>query len=146
MGKWWIRIISGTIIQDDELQLPDRLITVDHKSGVVTEIMVLSRGYDSLASVDGQVFYATFGADVYRIDVAAGTETLLGATSGVDLGGLEFFQATLWGFDITGDSLRACDTTDGSSSGSTSVGAADLGTIVFVPLADDPANAPESFD
>ena len=146
MGQWWLRIVSGTIVQDDQVELPDRLISVDHKTGVVTEIMALARGYDTLATVDGQVFYATVGQDLYRLDAIAETETLLGAVAGADLGGLEFCQGQLWGFDLAADNLRACDTAGGTASGSAQVGATDLGTIVFVPLPADPANKMENFD
>ena len=145
MGKWWIEI-DGTIVPDDEVELPDRLIAVDHKTGVVTEIMALSQGYDSLATVDGQVFYATVGADVYRLDPTTETETLLGAVGGADLQATEFFLSELWSFDLVADNLRACDTGNGTALDAVQVGATDLGTIVFVPLPADPVNDVDGFD
>jgi len=50
-----------------------RLIQVDHRSGEVAELMMLSRAYDSLATTDGMTFMGTSGADLYRINPVAGS-------------------------------------------------------------------------
>ena len=146
MGHWWIRITSGTIIQDDDVTLPDRLVQVDHQTGVVTEVMALDRGYDSLASRDGQVFYATCGDELYRIDALNETETLVGTTARPETLGLEFCASALWGFEIVGDTLVPLEVTSGAVLGSKTVSATDLGTIVFVTTPSDPINIPDAFD
>ena len=146
MGHWWIQITSGTIIWDDDVTVPNRLVAVDHRSGVVTEIMALDRGYDSLASRDGSVFYATCGDELYRIDAIGETETLVGSTANPEMLGLEFCASTLWGFEIIRDSFVSLDAASGAVLGSGSLSTADLGTIVFVPVPFDPAGISEAFD
>ena len=147
MGKWWIEFVSGTIVLDDEVQLPDRLVKVDHKAGTVTEIMAVARPYDGLASSDGKTFFATADDEIYRIDTFSETETLVGSMAGPDALGLEFSGSTLTCFEIVGDSFGKLDTSTGGTLGTpSSVGMVNLGTMIFVPLDKDPAQMAKSYD
>ena len=128
------------------MTVPDRLVAVDHRTGVVTEVMALERGYDSLASRDGSVFYATCGDELYMIDALSETETLVGSTANPEMLGLEFCASTLWGFEVIGDSLVSLDAASAAVLGSGSLSTADLGTIVFVPVPFDPISLSEGFD
>ena len=120
---------------------------MDHKTGVVNELFALQRSYDSLASMDGQNFYATSGISLYHLDAVAETEALVGSLSGPDALGLEFGAATLACFEIVNGRLVPVSTTTGAPLGSAlDLGAADLGTIVFVPAAQDPALTPNNYE
>ena len=146
MGLWWVDI-TGTIVQNDVVTLPDRLVRVHHKTGLVTELFALQRGYDSLASADGQTFFATSGDTLYRIDATSETETAVGSLSGTDGLGLEFGGATLACFEIVNDRLLPLSTTNGGTLGSAiDLGATDLGTIIFVPAVQDPAVTPNIYE
>ena len=61
--------------------------------------------------------------------------------------GLEFVGTTLMGFENTSNKLDAVNVANGQSLGSSAtVGMSDLGTIIFLPLATDPAAQPVSYD
>lgn len=147
MGHWWFECLSGTIILDDEVQLPNRLVQIDHKAGTVTELMALEREYDSLASANGMIFYATVGDQLYQLNTICETEALVGSVSSSDVPALEFADDTLFGFDASMDSLVQVSEAIGSGLDLISdPGVTDLGTMVFVPLANDPAQHSESYD
>ena len=153
MGHWWIDFTGGegTVYEGDP-PTPDsgesgRLIKVDHKTGAVTEVMTLVNRYDSLASEDGAVFYASGGGGLYLIDTTAGTETLVGAIPGTTVDAMEYAGTTIMAFDSTEDHMVPVDSGTAAALGSpASLGMDDLGTIVFMDLADDPGAIGHSFD
>ncbi len=136
MGKWWIEISGSAILEDDSAVVyPNRLVHVDHMTGDVTERVRLSREYDSLATSDGQTFFASAADGIYAIDVTAETETLVKSASGGSMTGMAFAGSNLMGTRATSASLNQLNL-DSSGSlviSSTSIGAANLGTIVFTP-------------
>ena len=149
MGHWWLEITGGTAhwVEDVDKTHPNRLVKVNHQDGVVTELMVLSRGYDSLASSDGLTFLATHDNRLYRLDPLAGTETVLGSLAYNDVPGLEMCKTALTGFESLGDHLYRLSPTDGRTQSSPmGVGARDLGTIVYVEKSEDPAVLPNAYD
>lgn len=140
MGHWRIAIDTATTgsVKDgeptDDPSSPDRLVQVDHKTGAITPLMILSRSYDSLASADGQTFYATFGNKVYQIDRVNQTETLLYEhASGSAFKVLEFAGDALYTFDSSGHTIVPLSTATGAVGGAAiPVPMSDLGTILFV--------------
>ena len=139
MGHWWVEITSGTIILDDVVTLPSRLVKVDHQTGLVTEVMPVERAYDGLASIDGQTFYAVCNNQLYQIDSISETETLVGTLYGSSTLGMEFAGSTMMCFEMSQDRLAAISTGNGALLGSPmNVSASDLGTITFFSLPDDP--------
>ncbi|MAE65247.1 MAG: hypothetical protein CMJ18_13330 [Phycisphaeraceae bacterium] len=123
------------------------LLAVDHRTGGTETLMTLSRVYDGLASADGAVFYAASGTDIYRIDVAAETETLLDSTSPDEIVGLAYARTLLVGFEQIDDTIVPVDLASGADLGtSIDVGMTDLGTIVFVPREKDPTLMSFNYD
>ncbi len=132
---------------DDTAGDAARLVKVNHKTGGYAQIMTLDRVYDSLATKDGNVFYATHGNQLYKLTVADQTELLVGTVGGNEMFGLEFAGDTLMGFEIVGDRLHAMDALTGAAIGTpATLGMYDLGTITFMPMASDPSLQPKSFD
>ena len=143
MGHWWIDITTATPnvtegdVTDDKAA-SSQLIWVDHKTGEYLPMMELGRPYDSLASVDGQTFYATSGKQVYKIDSAAGVETLLADHISGDFKGLGFSGTTLYVFETMTDRVFKLDPTTGFLTNlGTSMNTIDLSTIVFTPLVEE---------
>ncbi len=134
--------------QDDIENAPSRLIKVDHKTGGFQQIMTLSREYDSLAWHSGHTFYAMDGNNLYRIDPEAQTEALVDPVTRSAYYGLEFAGQHLMGFDSNVNKLSHIDHVVGSDDdmNQMSVMMHNLGTIVFMPGADDPSLKPETFD
>ncbi len=150
MGHWWIDISTTGDLQDgddtDDPSTVSQIVKVDHQNGGYTPVMQLSQPYSSIASLDGQVFYATAGKQVYMIDTAAGTETLLKDHLIGNFTGMGFAGSTLYSFGAVTDKLYSLNQANGSINGTgVSVGATDLGTIVLTPAASDIA-AVSSFD
>jgi hypothetical protein len=149
MGKWWVEIISGQILINADVQIlsPHRLAKVCQVTGAVNEIMVLSRAYNSLATQDGVVFYATSGAQLYKLDSAVATETSVGTTSMGNGSGLEFMGNYLMGYDVNTLTLTPLNPEDGTSLMSgVNFGLGQLGTIVFSPVATHASFAAAMFD
>lgn len=149
MGHWWMQIIDGTAVFGGDLavQTPDRLVHIDHQTGTITELMPLTRGYDSLASADGVTFYATTEDKIYRLDPAAETETLVAAMSIRDVFGLDFADDQLMGFEVLNDRLVPVNLSTGESlNAGYALGARELGSIIFVDKPSDAGLQPKSFD
>ena len=136
----------------DELLDPDgipraTLSKVDHETGAVTEVMDLSREYESLASEDGVVFYGTDGNNLYRIDSAGGSETLVGPISGSDIGALEISEGTAVGYDSPQNMLTASSPATGSDVDPPRVmGSTNVRTLVLVSPDDAGSGDGESYD
>ena len=132
---------------DDQAGPASRLIKVNHITGGFAQLMTLDRVYDGLATTDGTVFYATLDQTLYQIDTDEQTETLIGSTVDSNLFGLEFAGPTLLGFEIAGNNLAAISLETGGSAGSVpDPGMSDLGTIIFMPIDQDPAKQPKGYD
>lgn len=80
MGHWWLEVDGSAYLNNDiEILSPHRLVMVSQKDdpvnqlkvGTVTELVNLSRAYDSLATQDGVVFYASYHNELWRIDLSA---------------------------------------------------------------------------
>jgi hypothetical protein len=148
MGHWWLEIVSGNahFVADVAMGTVDRLVKVNHFTGVVNEIMTVDRPYDSLGSSDGQMFYATLDDELYRIDSVNMTETLVGSLGSDDVNALELVGSSLLGFGMNQDMLTPYSTSAQFLGSPAALGMYDLGSIVFMPLAQDPAAAPDAFD
>ncbi|HEX7010853.1 MAG TPA: hypothetical protein VF184_12795 [Phycisphaeraceae bacterium] len=149
MGHWWLQILSGTAVFVDDLavQTPDRLVSVDHQTGTVTELFPIDRAYESLAALSPGEFYATHSSQLYRIDVLSESQTLLGTIPATAVPAMEYLQTALAGHEKGSHQLTFMDTlTAGQIGSSTVVGNTDLGTIIFVPLESDPLIKPDAFD
>lgn len=147
MGQWWIDFVNQPIGSLGDGEDTIRLIRVDHQTGDTTQLMDLSRRYESLASTNGQTFYATSGGEVYRIDLQTHSETLVGTLTNNDLRSMGFAGTTLLGFDITSDRIVSINTSTGQQIETPlSVGARDLGTIVLTPTAKDPLASKAAYD
>lgn len=94
-----------------------RLLNVNHRSGGAEQLMTLSRVYESLASTDGNIFYATFGNQLYRINLGEQTETLVGSLSSSNVKALEFANGQMLGFHNSNSSVSAIGTADGKNTG-----------------------------
>jgi len=124
-----------------------RLIRVNQATGAYESLMILARAYDSLAGSGGSgtVFLATSGSDLYRIDSAAQTETLIGSIPS-STPAMEFVGTTLMGATAGTTTLLPLDQSQGGILGvPINVGMSNLGTMVFVPLNKD-ANKKLSYD
>ena len=145
VGDWWVEVStagsSADVEEGDYAPVSGRLVEVNHQAGGVTHVMDLERAYDSLASGDGELFYAFSGDQLYAIDTAAGTETLVGMVSGGNVSAMEYAGTDLYGFDVVTDKLAPLDPLGTPVVGSVvSLGSMeDLGTMVIVPLGNDPA-------
>ena len=143
MGHWWIDInTTGDMVDGhpgDDPTKASQLILVDQRTGDFTPIMQLSQPYTGLASQDGQTFYAVSGKKVYKIDTAAGTETMLNAQIIGDFQGMGFAGATLQTFGSVTDRVYELHQTTGTTNGTgVGMGITDLKTIVFTPASKDP--------
>ena len=109
--------------------------------------MTLDNIYDGLATGDGETFVANKGNQLYKIDTHSQTETLIGAIDYDNTFGLEFAGYTLMGFETDSDKLVPIDVLTGNTIGTpAALGMNDLGTIILMPLSDDPANNADSYD
>ena len=122
----------------------NRLIKVDPRTGVVEQIMALDRAYDGLAASTSQIFYATYGQDLYEINPHAQTQTLIGQLPYSNIRALEFAGSELLGFadDIhdVHDQILAIDAVTSGSLGSVMLmNAEDLRSIVLMRNADSPS-------
>ena len=150
MGHWWIQVISGTVTINGEVEIltPNRIASVDQKTGVVNEIMPLSRSYSGLATSDGVIFYAAAGADLYKIDTLLMTETKVNAMPLAHVSDFEFADTYMMGYDRTQTVMAPVNTATGATLASPvnyAMGA--LGPIFFTPVSTDPKFAPlGSFD
>ena len=134
MGHWWMQITSGTARWEDdvEVETPDRLVRIDHKTGTVNEIMPLSRSYAALATADGQTFYATSGQSLYRLDAVAETETRVATLEDRGIEALEYCNGVLMGFTRESDRLVPVDPMTGHRLAiPAALGCADLTTLTF---------------
>lgn len=144
MGKWWINVISGTVtVNGTQVLTPSRVTSIDQKTGTVTELMVLSRDYNGLATTNGVVFYATSDKDLYKIDVTALTETKMGTTSHDKIGDLEFVNGALVLSDPATGSVTQVNPANGANLQTPIVVTpTDLTPINFAPTSQDPGNIP----
>jgi len=162
MGHWFLEVdgsawINGAV----EVLSPHRLVHVAHYEdaaqeitlGTVTELVSLSRPYDSLASRDGVVFYAGYKNELWRIDLSGGAVLEAQINNKV----ANPVHARLLGMDFIGDSLFAYELHDGAlhmlnlQTGNremtvSGLNSAKLGTIFFCPVANDRHNDPIAFD
>jgi len=134
--------------QDEDENAPSRLIKVNHKTGGYEQIMTLNSVYDSLAWKTGHQFYAMTGDQLWRIDPEAQTETLVDPVSRSAYLGLEFAGQWLMGFDNDSDTLSHIDEQLGADNDQNlmSLNMNNLGSIIFMPIDDDPALQPDAFD
>ena len=124
-----------------------RLLKVNHTTAGYSQLMSLKNEYDGLATENGLVFFATKGSELYKLDVVSQTETLVGSTASSKVYGLECAGATLMGYEMTGNKLMPIDMLSGASLGShASLGMANIGTIIFMPIDKDPTVKPISYD
>ena len=134
---------------DDDADEGDasRLLQVNHHTGGYVQLMTLDNIYDGLATGDGETFVANKGNLLYKIDTHSQTETLIGAIDYDNTFGLEFAGYTLMGFETDSDKLVPIDVLTGNTIGTpAALGMNDLGTIILMPLSDDPANNADSYD
>lgn len=163
MGHWYLTIEGGEAIQGEEAEVvtPRRLVKVMHQdtvevndntgeefdmpAGTAVELFPLSRDYDSLATADGQTFYATSDDHLYVIDRANETETLLANLSLSDILGLEFMGNEMLGFETNGDRFGTYNFSSEQFEALKSIaGMTDFGSIVFCGHDEDPnANRPQ---
>ena len=138
----------GESVDDDDAGGPaSRLLKVNHKTGEYQQLMSLDNLYDGLSSFDGRTFFATRGQELYKIEPTAQSEVLVGTMSAPEVLGLDFAGSTLMGFENVGDKLQPIDVMTGANLGTPGdVKMADLGTIVFMPLGQDPALRPKAYD
>ncbi|MFW6060576.1 MAG: hypothetical protein ACODAQ_10360 [Phycisphaeraceae bacterium] len=148
MGHWWLEIIDGTAQWEGDLEVatPQRLAQVDHQTGELTELFPTEHAYDSLGTFDGQVFYATRDDQLYLLDPATESETLVGTIGTGEHTAIEMVNDAAMAFEHVSDTLRQLDHTTGEAQSADSLGAQDLGTIVFVDDAQDLYDEPVSVD
>lgn len=128
-------------LSDPDYPYPANLIQVNAKTGAKTRLMGLSKLYDGLAATSAQMFYATLGDTLYRIDPTAQTETLVGTLASASMKALEFAGSTLYRFNLTNNRVQALDTTTGAVAGSEiDPNVTGLETMVFMRSADAPTN------
>lgn len=163
MGHWWIEM-DGSAYLNDEVDVlnPHRLVHVAHQEdvanaatlGTVTELAQLDRPYDSLASQDGVVFYATHGDELWMIDISDPTivveeriDDAVVSVAGSELLGMDPLGDKLYAYEVTGRGLHQVDVLTGERESSVD-GAyfTNLGTIMFCPVENDRFAAPNSFD
>jgi len=116
----------------------NQLIKVDPKTGTFVNMMPLSRVYDSLAATQSELFYASDGEDLYQIDPASQTETLLGKMQHPHNSSLEFAGGGLLGFSTTAGRVWQVDLGSMQMIGSSfDTGFKDLSTIIFSRAIDE---------
>lgn len=136
MGHWWIQIISGAVIVNNDVQVlsPNRLALLDQTTGVVTELMPLEREYQCLATPDGITFYTTHDNDLYMIDTATQTETYIGQLPLDDPSGLSFIDGSLVAYDAENGELCTVQEDSASRVGNAvNPGLGEAGVVVFAP-------------
>lgn len=141
MGKWYLTISGSSLYIYEGADNPyaAQIVKVDPATGQFTVVMKLHHPYVSLAATSASQFYATVNGDLYSINTADNTETLVGPTSAGDLDGLEAVGDNVYGFSTTLGSLLQLNTSTAEVIGSPiSVGASDLHTITFMRNADQP--------
>lgn len=142
MGHWWIDITAdtatittngGNAVNAAPTAVSD-LIRIDLQTRDVVKVKTLARSYDCLASTDGVNFLAVYDNDMYAIDAAAGTETIIKSHSSNQNLGLDFAGSHLLCFEIVGDRLMPINAQSGAVMGfPIETGMVDLGTITFAP-------------
>jgi hypothetical protein len=147
MGQWWIHIISGTVTINNDVQVltPNRLARVDQDTGVVTEVMPLTRQYRGLTTADGRIFYTATGDNLYRIDTVALTETKVGDMAVSHASDVKLLGAYLLAYDI--DNVRLLPVnpaTAGAVGAPASLGMGRVGTMMFVPVEKDTILLPKN--
>lgn len=124
-----------------------RLIKVDHRTGGYSTLMTLANTYDGLATSDSLTFYATRQNQMYEINIANQTETLVGTMSNADVLGLECVGSMIAGFTHDNDTLLPMSVSTGGMLGSAAdVGMHNLGTLIFMPMDVDPRDRELSYD
>ncbi|MEX0884844.1 MAG: hypothetical protein WD009_00255 [Phycisphaeraceae bacterium] len=146
MGHWWIRFEGQSSINGSmAMATPKRLARVDHRDGTLTELAKLQRRYDSVATLDGETFYATRGQEFWSITLDGSEfadEDYLGEMHPREVLGMDFASADrLLGFTVITNRLYSFDPGDPTVSphghASDLGGATNLGTITFVPHESD---------
>jgi hypothetical protein len=124
------------------------LVHVDHQTGELDFLMPLDRRYDSLATVDGETFYASEDDTLYRFDITGQTITVVGVMPFlIDVDAMEFADGTLYVFDDATNTITAISLdTALPLTTPANIGFDNVGSIVFLPLALDPTQSPDSFD
>ena len=144
MGQWWIEF-QGQVTVNGEVAMstPRRVAMVDHRDGAVIELARLENRYDSLTSVDGEVFLATRDQGFWRITVdgtGAAVEEKVGDMHPRDVLGLDFAGQRLLGFTVITDRLYSFDPDNPGHSPhghASDLGVANVGDITFVPHTSD---------
>ncbi len=162
MGHWWLEVDGAAYLNNDiEILSPHRLVQVSATNdpvnqlsvGTVTELMSLSRAYDSLATEDGVVFYAGYRNELWRIDLSdpVNGETLVSSRVAPRLYaaqlGQEFVNGNLVSYEVVDGKLHLLDASAGQPMMSLSgFQYRNFGTIVFCPSERDMHHMKVAFD
>ena len=121
-----------------------QIIRVNHETGRFVTLMYLQHRYESLATVDGSVFYGTRDGGLYKLDPSSRTEMMVAPISDDRVIGLGQSGSVFFGFEQEGDRVIGAIAETGSGVGlDRFIGADDLGTVVVTPEPDYPT---ESYD
>lgn len=150
MGHWWLEITGGTAQweENSKAEFPNRLVKIDHQTGVVTELFTVDHKYTGLATHDGVVFWATIGDELWKLDAAAETETFVGTMAESEVQALEMGGETLTGFELVYHRLTAPnpETAERLARPVHLGDVRNLGTIVYVDVVADPFVLADAFD
>lgn len=124
------------------------------KVGTVTELVNLSRAYDSLATQDGVVFYASYHNELWRIDLSAEphnreqrVDDRVAPNHFAKLLGQEMVNGNLFAYEVHHGNLHLVDRQTGNVLGThQGFTGTNFGTIVFCPAAADRHHQPVSYD
>ena len=122
------------------------LIEVDPKTGASTFVMALDRQYDSLATRDGNTFYATKGKELYRINKTARSEEPLTTMGDNQVAALDHAGWKLTSFDMNNDRMVPLNSEVREQIPWVDIGMQNLGTMVFGDPETDPTGKPDSYD
>jgi len=122
------------------------LIRVHPETGSRRPIMTLSRVYDSLATQDGNDFYATKGQKVYRLNASAMTESEIGELQNKQMPALNYGGTKLLSFEVNTDEMLPVDEEVRQSIGTPDIQMRNLGTMVIGHPDSDPHGEPDLYD
>jgi hypothetical protein len=122
------------------------LVSVNAKSGQKDRVRWLSRQYESLATQDGQTFYATKGDRVFRFERSSGAEYEIGHLDETTLPALAHGGQKLLSFETGEDELMPIEESVRQALGTRDIQMENLGTMVFGEPESDPHGEPEQYD
>jgi hypothetical protein len=147
MGHWWVAVTGTVNVNGVQVEFPNRLTKIDQRDGTVTELMILSREYSSLASEDGKVFFATSGGDLYKIDTTLSTEAKVGAMPASQTSAMECLGSHTLSYLPGDQSLAPINEATGQAEATPApLNLGNLGSIMFTPTSQDPTQMNESYD